>query len=95
MSLIADALRDCSHRNGIVLDPFGGSGSTLIAAERTGRKARLIEYEPKYVDVTIQRWQRITGKTAVLAATGQSWTDVQHARSAHLAETQDEQAVQS
>lgn len=80
VSLIADAIRDCSHRKGIVLDPFGGSGSTLIAAERTGRRARLIEYEPKYVDVTIQRWQRVTGKTAVLARTGQTWAEVQQAR---------------
>ena len=53
VALVADAIRDCSHRNGIILDPFGGSGTTLIAAEKTGRRARLIELDPRYVDVTI------------------------------------------
>ncbi|HBR69919.1 MAG TPA: DNA methylase N-4 [Rhodospirillaceae bacterium] len=53
VSLVADAIRDCSHRKGIVLDPFAGSGTILVAAERTGRMARAIEYEPKYVDVAI------------------------------------------
>jgi DNA methylase len=70
VGLVADAIRDCSHRNGIILDPFGGAGSTLIAAERTGRKARLIELEPRFVDATIRRWQTVTGKTAVNASTG-------------------------
>ena len=70
VALVADAIRDCSHRNGIILDPFGGAGTTLIAAERTGRKARLIELEPRFVDATIKRWRNLTGKTAVNAATG-------------------------
>jgi DNA modification methylase len=70
VALIAEAILDASHRGDVILDPFGGSGSTLIAAERTGRRARLIELEPAYVDVTIRRWQRLTGKTAVHAATG-------------------------
>ena len=70
VGLVADAIRDCSHRNGIILDPFGGAGSTLIAAERTGRQARLIELEPRFVDATIRRWQAVTGKTAVNASTG-------------------------
>jgi DNA modification methylase len=70
VGLVADAIRDCSHRNGIILDPFGGAGSTLIAAERTGRKARLIELEPRFVDAAIKRWQTVTGKTAVKASTG-------------------------
>jgi DNA modification methylase len=70
VGLVADAIRDCSHRNGIILDPFGGAGSTLIAAERTGRTARLIELEARYVDAAIKRWQTVTGKTAVNAATG-------------------------
>ena len=65
LALIADAIRDCSHRGGLVLDPFGGAGTTLIAAEKTGRRARLIEIEPRFVDVTIERWQRLTGQTAV------------------------------
>jgi len=67
VALIADAIRDCSHRNGIILDSFGGSGTTLIAAEKTGRRARLIELDPRYVDVTIRRWQNVTGRAAVKA----------------------------
>ena len=70
VGLVADAIRDCSHRNGIILDLFGGAGSTLIAAERTGRRASLIELEPRFVDATIKRWQKLTGKTAVNSATG-------------------------
>jgi hypothetical protein len=69
VALVADAIRDCSHRQGIILDPFGGSGTTLIAAEKTGRKARVIEIDPRYVDVTIKRWQNLTGGTAVKADT--------------------------
>lgn len=65
VALIAGAIRDCSNRGSLVLDPFGGAGTTLIAAERTGRIARLIELEPRFVDVTIERWQRLTGRTAV------------------------------
>jgi len=70
VGLIADAIRDCSNRGGIVLDPFGGAGTTLIAAEQTGRRARLIELEPQFVDVTIERWQRLTGQIARHAGTG-------------------------
>ena len=62
LRMVADALLDVTHRDGLVLDPFGGSGTTLIAAEKIGRRARLIEMEPKYVDVTIQRWQELTGQ---------------------------------
>jgi hypothetical protein len=80
VSLIADALRDCSHRQGIILDPFAGSGTILIAAERTGRQARAIELDPRYVDVGVMRWQRITGKQAVLEATGQNWDQVRASR---------------
>ena len=67
VAMIADAIRDCSNRGGLILDPFGGAGTTLIAAERTGRRARVIELEPIFVDVTIERWQRLTGGTAVHA----------------------------
>lgn len=80
VGLIADALRDCSHRKGVVLDPFAGSGTILIAAERTGRRARAIELDAQYVDVAIHRWQRLTGKQAVLAATGQTWEQVRAER---------------
>jgi DNA modification methylase len=69
--LVADAIRDCSNQHGLILDSFGGAGTTLIAAERTGRHARLIELEPRYVDATVRRWQPLTGGIAVHAATGQ------------------------
>lgn len=75
-SLVADAIRDCSERGAIILDPFGGYGTTLIAAERTRRKARLIEIDPLYCDATIRRWQELSGKAATLAATGQSFAEV-------------------
>jgi DNA modification methylase len=71
VGLVADAMRDCSNLNDIVLDPFGGAGTTLIAAERTGRRARLIEIEPRFVDCTVRRWQQLTGRTAVHAETSQ------------------------
>ena len=61
VAMVADAILDCSNRGGLILDPFGGAGTTLIAAERTGRRARLIEIDPIFVDVTIERWQRLTG----------------------------------
>ena len=64
VAMVADAIRDCSNRGGVILDPFGGAGTTLIAAERTGRRARLIELDPIFVDVSIERWQRLTGGTA-------------------------------
>lgn len=72
-ALVADALMDVSHRGDVVLDAFGGSGATLLAAEKTGRRARLIELDPAYVDVAIRRWQELTGKDAVLAATDETF----------------------
>jgi 16S rRNA G966 N2-methylase RsmD len=76
VAMIMDAIKDCSKRGEIVLDGFGGSGSTLIAAEKTKRKARLVEYEPRYVDVTIKRWEALTEKTAVLAETGETFAEL-------------------
>lgn len=74
VAMIADALRDCSARGDLVLDGFGGSGSTLIAAERTGRRARLVEIDPVYVDRTIRRWQDLSRDDAILPATGETFT---------------------
>jgi DNA modification methylase len=71
VAMIADAIRDCSNRDGLILDPFGGAGTTLIAAERTGRRARVIELNPIFVDASIERWQRLTGGTAIHADSGQ------------------------
>ena len=80
VALVADAIRDVSNRGDIVLDTFGGSGTTLIAAEKTGRVARMIELDPAYCDVAIKRWQRMTGKSATLAATWQSFEIVERER---------------
>lgn len=80
VALIADAIRDCSRRGEIVLDGFGGSGSTLIAAEKTGRCARLIEYDPLYCDTIIRRWEARTGKRARLAASREGFDDVVETR---------------
>jgi DNA modification methylase len=74
-ALVADAIMDVSHRGDVVLDAFGGSGATLLAAEKTGRRARLIELDPLYVDVAIRRWQEMTGKQAIHAMTGETWDD--------------------
>ena len=70
VALVADAIRDCSRRSELVLDSFGGSGTTLIACERTHRKARLIEVDPIYCDQIVRRWQKLTGQNAVHRITG-------------------------
>jgi DNA modification methylase len=74
--LVADAIKDCSRRGAIVLDPFGGSGTTIIAAQKSGRLARLIEYDPGYCDVILRRFEAATGASAVLARTGQTFEDI-------------------
>jgi DNA modification methylase len=76
VSLIADAIRDCSRRRDIVLDTFAGSGTTIMAAERVGRRAYAMELEPRYVDVAIRRWQTFTGKDAVCAETGRTFEEI-------------------
>src|SRR5215208_4205737 len=78
--LLADAMKDCSRRGAIVLDPFGGCGTTLIAAQKSGRVARLIEYDPAYCDVILRRFEAATGTSATLASTGQTFEDVAEAR---------------
>lgn len=82
VALVADAIRDCSKRGGIVLDAFAGSGTTLIAAEKTGRTARLVEFDPLYCDTILRRFEHYTGKQAVLAETGTAFEDVAMARAA-------------
>ena len=64
--MIAEAIKDASARGAIVLDPFLGSGTTLLACEKVGRRCHGMEYEPRYVDVAIRRWQQFTGKDAIL-----------------------------
>jgi DNA modification methylase len=78
-ALVADAIKDCSRRGEIVLDAFLGSGTTVLAAERTARRARAIELDPIYVDVAIRRWQALTDGTAILEATGQSFAEREEA----------------
>jgi DNA modification methylase len=76
VALVADAIRDCTRRGELVLDPFAGSGTTLIAAEVTGRSARLIEYDPLYCDAIIRRFEKLTGEQGILMHTGQTFEDV-------------------
>jgi len=73
VELVEKAIEDGSQINGIVLDLFGGSGTTIIACEKHNRKSRLMELDPKYCDVIIKRWQDFTGKKAILESTGQEF----------------------
>ena len=81
VELVERAIVNSSKLGSLILDSFGGSGSTLIAAERTGREARLIELAPAYVDVIVRRWQEYTGREAILAETDDSYGDVSRRRS--------------
>ena len=76
VALVADAMRDCSRRGDIVLDPFMGSGTTILAAERVGRRGYGLEIDPLYVDAAIRRWQAFTKRDAILKATGQTFEEV-------------------
>lgn len=71
VELVERALRNSSRPGDVVLDPFGGSGTTLIAAEKSGRVARLMELDPKYADVIVRRWEDFTGKKAIREAANQ------------------------
>jgi DNA modification methylase len=76
VAMVADAILDCSARGEVVLDGFLGSGTTLIAAERTGRRCYGLELDPGYVDTTIRRWQGLTGGSARHAASGRPFDDL-------------------
>ena len=76
VSLVERAIQNSSRKGDLVFDPFGGSGTTLIAAENTGRKAALLELDPKYVDVAVERWQQFTGQQAVLDGTDQTFAEL-------------------
>lgn len=78
--MIADAIRDVTKQRDILLDPFSGSGTTIIAAEKTGRIARAVEIDPHFCDVAIRRWEEFTGKSAVLAETSESFEVVSERR---------------
>jgi DNA modification methylase len=76
VTLVADAMRDCTRRGDIVLDTFCGSGTTILAAERVGRRAYTLEVEPRFVDVAIKRWQAFSRKDAIHAETGLTFDEV-------------------
>ena len=80
VELMERALINSSQRGDVVVDLFGGSGSTLIACERRGRRARLMEIDPQYADCIVRRWQQYTGRQAVLEGQGRSFDEVAHER---------------
>lgn len=85
--LVADAMLDCSRRGAVVLDPFLGSGTTLIAGETVGRRVYGMELDPRYVDVAVRRWQQFTGRDAILDGDGRTFTEIEAARPAPVAES--------
>jgi len=80
VALVADAILDATKRGAVVLDCFGGSGTTLIAAEKMSRRGYLIELDPTYVDVTIERFEKVTGAEAVHAATQRTFAEMREER---------------
>lgn len=86
VALVADAIRDCSHRDDVILDPFLGGGTTIIAAERTGRICYGVELDPLYVDLCVRRWEKFTGKTAVLEGKDKSFAQISSERSLEAAD---------
>jgi DNA modification methylase len=85
VALVADAIKDCTRRGDIVLDTFCGSGTTILAAERVGRRAYTIEIEPRFVDVAIQRWQAFSRKDAIHIASGLSFDELASQRADAIA----------
>jgi DNA modification methylase len=84
VALVADAIKDCTGRGHIVLDAFAGSGTTIIAAQKTSRVSRALELDPRYVDVAIKRWDRLSPEKAVHAETGLSFDELAAARRAAI-----------
>ena len=80
VALVADAIKDCTGRGHIVLDAFAGSGTTIMAAHKTGRRGCALELDPRYVDVAIQRWERLTDEPAIHAESGLAFDEVGLAR---------------
>lgn len=80
VALVMDAVKDCSRRGDIVLDVFCGSGTTILAAERTGRIGYGLEIDPEYIDLSVKRWQDFTGRDAVHAVTGRTFDETEAER---------------
>jgi hypothetical protein len=80
VALVADALRDCTSKGELVLDPFLGSGTTVIAAEKIGRRCFGLDYEPAFVDVAVRRWQAYTKTDAILEDDGRSFDEIAQER---------------
>ncbi len=80
VELIERALVNSSKSGDLVLDLFGGSGSTMIACQKRGRAARLAEIDPRYADVVVRRWQEFTGSQALLDGTAQAFTELERER---------------
>jgi DNA modification methylase len=89
VALVADAIRDVSHRGHIVLDSFMGSGTTLLAAERTKRIAYGMDIDPAYIDLSVRRWETMTGRSAVLIETGQTFSEASAERCQSIGGTSD------
>jgi DNA modification methylase len=85
-ALVRDALLDCTRPADLVCDPFSGSSTTMIACETVGRRARMMELDPKYVDVGVRRWQDFTGRDAVHAITGETFAQTARGRAAESSE---------
>jgi DNA modification methylase len=81
IALVADAIRDCSRRGDVVLDPFAGVGTTILAAERIGRRSYGIEIDPLYVDAAVRRWQSFAKRDAILEGARQTFDEIAQARS--------------
>jgi DNA modification methylase len=86
VAMVVDAIKDCTRVGDVVLDPFGGSGTTLIAAQRCRRRARIMELDPLYVDLIVRRWEKMTGKRAVHASTQRTFAATATERASSMAE---------
>ena len=82
VALVADAIQDCSKRRGIILDAFAGSGTTIIAAEKSDRRAYALELAPAYADTAIKRWQDYTGQDAMHAESREAYASITKSRAA-------------
>jgi DNA modification methylase len=84
VAVVAHALQDSSNKGELVLDPFGGCGTTMLAAQKTQRRARLIEIDPHNCDLIVRRWQEFSGDVARLSVSGVTFADVAASRAGAL-----------